>query len=201
MLSIRIVVSVAWLGLLCQGSLASDTVAPPAMSMIAGHFRLATPDRSEVDSDDLAGKPYGLFFGFTHCPDVCPTTLMEVSVALGRMPNTAAGIRIYFVSVDPERDTPELLKAYMASFDPRIIALSGERIAIDEAIASFGVSAQRTDLAKGGYTYAHTASILLVDGNGLIVDRVGVTGHPDALLAKLAALAGAPSPLWQASPR
>ncbi|TNC14470.1 SCO family protein [Methylobacterium terricola] len=169
--------------------------APPAGppgggSLLAGHFRLTAPDGTPVDTDDLAGKPYALFFGFTHCPDICPTTLAELSLALSHLP--ARALPVFFVSVDPERDTPEVLGRYMQSFDPGIVGLSGPRRAIDEAIRGFGIVARRTELTGGGYAYGHTATLFLIDGDGLIVDRLSPGIGPDVLAARLAALAGSP---------
>ena len=158
-----------------------------AASLFAGHFLLTDPSGATVDSDALSGRPYGVFFGFTHCPDICPTTLARISLALRAVPDP--DLRIYFVTVDPERDTGALLKPYMESFDPRIVALTGDRAAIDEAVASFGAVAERTDLPGGGYTYGHTAAVLLVDENGLIADRIGAEGEEAALSARLSRLA------------
>ncbi|MFC6790069.1 SCO family protein [Methylobacterium komagatae] len=166
--------------------------AVPAPSLFAGHFQLAAPDGATVDSDDLAGHPYGVFFGFTQCPDVCPTTLSNLSTALARLPK--ASVRVYFVSVDPERDTPSVLAQYMSNFDPRIVALTGARKAVEEAVASFGAVARRTDLPSGGYAYSHTAAIMLVNGDGLIVDRMMAEDGPDAMAARLAALQRATAP-------
>ncbi|ACA15909.1 electron transport protein SCO1/SenC [Methylobacterium sp. 4-46] len=157
--------------------------APPA-SPLAGHFALRDPSGRSVESEALTGRPYGLFFGFTHCPDICPTTLAQLSLALRAVPDPE--LRIYFVTVDPERDTPAALAAYMTGFDPRIVALTGERPAIDEAIEGFGITAERVALPGGDFTYAHSAAVLLVDENGLIVDRVAVGTEPEALAARLA---------------
>lgn len=189
---VRTIAAGAWFGLSGLSALAGGAVldAPgPAAhgSFLAGHFRLAAPDGSVVDSDDLSGKPYGLFFGFTQCPDICPTTLAELSMALAQLP--PGDIKIYFVSIDPERDTPEALATYMTSFDPRIVALSGSRQAVDEAVATFGAVAKRTDLPNGGYTYGHTASVLLIDGNGLVANRIGADAGPNNMAKAIAALA------------
>ncbi len=155
--------------------------------MFAGHFRLSAPDGRIVDSDRLA-SPYALFFGFTHCADFCPTTLAEASAALKRMPARANNLKFYFISVDPERDTPAVLGQYMESFDPRIVPLTGPRPAVNEAIRSFGVIARRTDYPNGDYTYGHSAAVFLVDENGLIVDRVVAGKGADSLARKLASL-------------
>jgi protein SCO1/2 len=198
--SIRIAVAALTLLFPALPGRAAEAAPPPGVAasafpgapFIAGHFRLASPDGAVVDSDDLSGKPYVVFFGFTHCPDLCPTTLSELSTALARLP--AGDLRIYFVSVDPERDDPAALAQYMSNFDPRIVALTGTRSAVEEATASFGAVARRTDSPDGGYTYSHTAAILLIDGDGLIVDRIGADVGAERLARRLAALSGAAAP-------
>jgi protein SCO1 len=162
--------------------------ASPGPNLFAGQFSLSSPDGTTVNSDDLAGRSYGIFFGFTHCPDICPTTLANLSAALARLP--AEDVKIYFVSVDPERDMPDVLAQYMANFDPRIVALTGPRKAVEEAVASFGAVARRTDLTSGGYAYSHTAAIMLVDGDGLIVDRMTTEAGPEAMAERLTAITG-----------
>ncbi|KQT49165.1 electron transporter SenC [Methylobacterium sp. Leaf456] len=207
MLAIRISAATLGFVLLGPAAIAMQPLPPPIparlapsnLSLLAGHFRLVAPDGTMVDSDALAGKPYGLFFGFTHCPDICPTTLAALSAALAQMPRTE--LPLYFVTVDPERDTPDVLAQYMTHFDPRIVALSGTREAIDEALASFGAVAQRTDLPGGGHVYGHTAAVLLIDGNGLIVDRLAAEEAPDRLAERLAALAEGDRPRRQAPAR
>ena len=108
---------------------------------------------------------------------------------MARIDGPAANLRVYFVTVDPERDTRAILGAYMKSFHPHIVALTGERAAVNEALGGFGAIARRTDFPNGQYTYGHTAAVFLVDADGLIVDRVGIDGGVDALAARLAALA------------
>ncbi|WP_342153890.1 SCO family protein [Methylorubrum sp. SB2] len=192
MLAIRI--GAAALGLALSGAVATEAppvptrLAPANTGLLAGYFRLTASNGTTIDSDELVGRPYGLFFGFTHCPDICPTTLAALSAALARLPGRAPPL--YFVTVDPERDTTEVLARYMTHFDPRIVALTGTRGAVEEALASFGAVARRTDLPGGGHVYGHTAAILLIDGDGLIVDRLSAEDAPDRLAARLAALAG-----------
>jgi protein SCO1/2 len=174
--------------LLASGAAEPAGSAPAAStSLFAGHFLLRDTSGAAVDSDALSGRPYGVFFGFTHCPDICPTTLARISLALRGIADP--DLRIYFVTVDPERDTAAALGPYMESFDPRIVALTGDRAAIDEAVASFGAVAERTALAGGGYTYGHTAALLIVDENGLIADRIAAEGEEAALTARLSRLA------------
>lgn len=192
----RVTLAVILLALTGPGlALAAEPAQPgPSLAgggLFAGHFLLREPSGTTVDSDALSGRPYGVFFGFTHCPDICPTTLARISLALRDIPDP--DLRLYFVTVDPERDTAAALGPYMESFDPRIVALTGDRAAIDEAITSFGAVAERTALPGGGYTYGHTAAVLLVDENGLIADRIGAEGEEAVLSARLSRLARRPA--------
>src|SRR6266481_3666436 len=93
----------------------------PSAAAIGGPFRLIDQNGQAVTDRDFKGEPYLVFFGFTHCPDVCPTTLFEVSEIFRALGPDAKNLRAMFVTVDPERDTPAVLKDYLASFDPRII--------------------------------------------------------------------------------
>ena len=167
----------------------AQTTLPGPASLFAGHFLLRDTAGRPVDSDALSGRPYGVFFGFTHCPDICPTTLARISLALRDVSDP--DLRLYFVTVDPERDTAATLGPYMESFDPRIVALTGDRAAIDEAVASFGAVAERTALPGGGYTYGHSAAVLIVDENGLIADRISAESEEATLSARLSRLARA----------
>ena len=95
-----------------------------------------------VTDAELRGAPFLVFFGYTHCPDVCPTTLFQLSQVL-RALGPDAKIKVLFITVDPERDTPELMKDYATSFDPRIIGLSGDRAAINKVLAEYRVYARK----------------------------------------------------------
>ena len=135
--------------------------APPPSS-IGAPFRLMGPDGKSVSDADLKGDVVVMFFGFTHCPDVCPTTLFEVS-ELFRKLGDGAKVRGVFVSVDPERDTPEILKDYLSSFDKRIIGLSGDRAALDPMLKAYRVYARKNPAANGEYSMDHSAIVYLLD--------------------------------------
>lgn len=135
--------------------------APPPSS-IGAPFRLMGPDGKSVSDADLKGDVVVMFFGFTHCPDVCPTTLFEVS-ELFRKLGDGAKVRGVFVSVDPERDTPEILKDYLGSFDKRIIGLSGDRAALDPMLKAYRVYARKNPAANGEYSMDHSAIVYLLD--------------------------------------
>jgi len=135
--------------------------APPPSS-IGAPFRLMGPDGKSVSDADLKGDVVVMFFGFTHCPDVCPTTLFEVS-ELFRKLGDGAKVKGVFVSVDPERDTPEILKDYLSSFDKRIIGLSGDRAALDPMLKAYRVYARKNPAANGEYSMDHSAIVYLLD--------------------------------------
>jgi len=135
--------------------------APPPSS-IGAPFRLMGSDGKSVSDADLRGDVVVMFFGYTHCPDVCPTTLFEVS-ELFRKLGEGAKVRGVFVSVDPERDTPEILKDYLGSFDKRIIGLSGDRAALEPMLKAYRVYARKNPAANGEYSMDHSAIVYLMD--------------------------------------
>ena len=135
--------------------------APPP-SAIGAPFRLTGADGKTISEADLKGKPTVMFFGYTNCPDVCPTTLFEVS-ELFRKLGEGAKVQGVFVSVDPERDTPEILKDYLGSFDKRIIGLSGERAALEPMLKAYRVYARKNPGANGEYSMDHSAIVYLMD--------------------------------------
>src|SRR5262249_11521926 len=106
------------------GRLSGPTV--PQVAAIGGPFSLTDPDGRTVTEKDFRGHPFLVFFGFTHCPDVCPTTLFEVSEVMKALGPDADRVRALFITVDPERDTPKSLKDYLSSFDPHLSGLTGD---------------------------------------------------------------------------
>ena len=145
-----------------------------------------------VDERSMLGRPAAVFFGFTHCPDVCPTTLTSLSAAMARLGTAADRIGVFFVTVDPARDTPEALKDYLSPFDPRISGLTGAPDQIASLAKSLGVYHARMELEGGGYTMDHTASIFLLDAQGRFAGTIAYGEDGDAALAKLRTLARGP---------
>ena len=135
--------------------------APPP-STIGGPFTLTGPDGASVSDNDLRGQPVVIFFGYTHCPDVCPTTLFEVS-ELFRKLGEGARVKGVFVSVDPERDTPAILKDYLGSFDKRIIGLTGDRASLEPMLKAYRVYARKNPTGEGEYSMDHSAIVYLMD--------------------------------------
>ena len=156
----------------------------PTPSLIGGPFRLVAQDGRTVTDKDFLGAPFLVFFGYTHCPDVCPTTLFQVSEVLHALgPN--ANVKVLFVTVDPERDTPAVLKDYVSSFDSRVIGLSGDRPSIDAVERAYRVYAKKAPGQNGEYTYDHTALVYLMDKNGSFAGAFNVERKPDEAAAQL----------------
>ena len=128
---------------------------------------------------DFLGKPHLVFFGFTHCPDVCPTKLFEISEVLRATGDEGRDVRALFITVDPERDTPEALKSYLGSFDERIVGLTGERAAIDAAVKAFRAYARKVPLKDGDYTMEHTALVYLMGKDGRFVGAFNLDRPPE----------------------
>ena len=156
--------------------------APPPSS-IGAPFRLTGSDGKSVSDADLRGQPVVLFFGYTHCPDVCPTTLFEVS-ELFRKLGEGAKVRGVFVSVDPERDTPEILRDYLGSFDKRIIGLSGDRAALEPMLKAYRVYARKNPAANGEYSMDHSAIVYLMDKQMRFIGPLNI-GDDDVALKEL----------------
>jgi protein SCO1/2 len=142
------------------------------LNNITGHmpdldFQLVDDHGKKVTAQDYRGKVVLLYFGYTHCPDVCPLTLAQLHVVMQRLGPLADGARILFVSVDPARDTPEVMHAYVNAFDPRAVGLSGPAREI-EALSKRYRSAftREPDRADGQYEVSHSSAIYLFDGNG-----------------------------------
>jgi protein SCO1/2 len=135
-------------------------------------FELVDENDRAVTERDFRTKPTAWFFGFTHCPDMCPTTLADLTAVLDRLGPDANKINVVFVTVDPERDTPEVLKEYLSSFDPRIIGLTGSREAIDAMAKAYFVHQAKVPQHDGNYTMEHTSKVLMTAADGRFVGTV-----------------------------
>lgn len=147
-------------------------------SSVGGPFALTTTEGKTLTDKDLRGAPFLVFFGFTHCPDICPTKLFEISEVLRAAGTKGDKLRALFISVDPERDTVETLKSYLGSFDPRIIGLTGDRAAIDAAIKAYRGYSKKVPLKDGDYTMDHTALVYLMDKDGGFVGAFNIERPP-----------------------
>jgi len=138
-------------------------------SSVGGSFRLTDQNGRTVSDQDFRGKLFLVFFGFTHCPDICPTTLFDMSEVLKQLGPDAEKTAALFISVDPERDTPEKLKDYLSSFHPRIFGLTGTPEAIAAVEKKYRVYAKKVPLKDGDYTMDHTAVVYLMDKEGRFI--------------------------------
>ena len=146
--------------------------APWRLIQVAGHmpdldFRLTNDQGKPVTGKDYRGKVVLLYFGYTHCPDVCPLTLAQLHVVMQHLGPLADNVRILFVSVDPARDTPDVMHAYVNAFDPRAIGLTGSASDI-EALSKRYRSAftREPDRGDGNYEVSHSSAIYVFDGEG-----------------------------------
>jgi protein SCO1/2 len=128
----------------------------------------------------MKGKPFLVFFGYTHCPDVCPTTLFDMSQLMKELGPDADRANAVFITVDPERDTQQVMKDYLSNFDPHLRGLTGDRAAVDAAIKAYRVYAKKVPLENGEYTMDHTAVVYLMDKNGHFVAPFDVSRTPKA---------------------
>jgi protein SCO1/2 len=158
-------------------------VAAPAA--IGGPFQLTDQAGQTVTEKNLRGRPTLIFFGFTHCPDICPTSLFEISEVLKAMGKDADRVNAYFISVDPERDNLAAIKEYLSSFDPHLKGLTGDPEAVAKVISGFRVYARKVPLKDGDYTMDHTALIYLMDRDGKFVSPFNIKRTPEEAAADL----------------
>ena len=150
-----------------------------APSAIGGPFQLVDQNSKPITDKDMSGHPFLVFFGFTHCPDVCPTTLFDVSEVLRALGPAAKDVHALFITVDPERDTPAVLKDYLSSFDPRVIGVTGDSEAIAAVEKAYRVYAKKVPLDGGSYTMDHTAIVYLMGKDGRFVTPFNMKRRPN----------------------
>lgn len=152
-------------------------------------FSLTDQNGKSFSSTQLRGVPFAIFFGFTHCPDECPTTLADLTQALKLMGPDADRLKVLFVTFDPARDTVPVMAAWLKNFDPRIVGLTGSAAALDALAKSYGVffKAKAPD-KSGNYDFTHTSTTYLMDDQGRFVGEISPDDTPKAMLPKLETL-------------
>lgn len=164
---------------------------PPLQgARIGGPFALVDGDGRRVTDASFAGRWRVMYFGYTYCPDVCPSDMAHLGAALKLLdrddPKLARSIAPVFVSVDPARDTPAVLKQFTAAFDPRLIGLTGSEDAIDRVAKEYGVFHQKGDPAPGGgYMVNHSVVAYLMDPAGRPIALLPIEGTPAAIEAEI----------------
>ena len=156
-----------------------------AIAAVGGPFHLEDQNGKPISDQDFKGRPFLVFFGYTHCPDVCPTTLFEISEVIKTLGKDADRAGAIFITVDPERDTPAALKDYLSSFDPHLRGLTGDPAAVEAAIKAYRVYAKKVPLKDGDYTMDHTAVVYLMDKDGHFVSPFNLKQTPEAAAEQL----------------
>ena len=150
----------------------------PRAALIGGPFALENGDGKTVSDQTLRGRPFLVYFGYTHCPDVCPTELAHISDILNKMGNKA--IPALFITVDPERDTPKIMQDYVSSFNPAIVGLSGSPQSVAATEKTFRVFARKGEKQPDGdYSMDHSSVVYLMDKNGAFVEAFNVERPPE----------------------
>jgi protein SCO1/2 len=160
-------------------------IPAPQASAVGGPFTLIDQNGRTATEQDVKGRPFLVFFGYTHCPDVCPTTLFDISEVFRKLGPDADRAAALFITVDPERDTPEAMKNYLSSFDPHLRALTGDAAAIDGAVKAYRAYAKKVPDPAGGYTMDHTALVYLMDKDGRFVAPFNLKRRPEEAAADL----------------
>lgn len=152
---------------------------------VGGPFTLVDQDGRTVTEKDFAGATHLVFFGFTHCPDVCPTTLQQISDVLAALGPKGKAMKVAFVTVDPERDDPASLKAYLSSFDPRITGLTGTPEQIAAVEKAYRAYARKVPDKKGDYVMEHTAIVYVMDARNRFLGALDISRPPEQTAAEL----------------
>jgi protein SCO1/2 len=159
-------------------------IATPS-SLIGGPFRLTDQEGRPVTDQNFKGHPFLVFFGYTHCPDICPTTLFEISEILGQLGPDANRMAALFVTVDPARDTPATLKDYLSSFNARLVGLTGDQAAVDAIAKAYRVFVRKVPGEGSDYVMDHTALVYLMDKEGRFVAPFNIKRRPEDAAADL----------------
>src|SRR3984957_10473619 len=156
-----------------------------AVAAVGGPFHLEDQNGRPVSDQDMKGQPFLVFFGYTHCPDICPTTLFEISEVMKALGKDADRTGALFITVDPERDTPAALKDYLSNFDPHLRGLTGDPAAVEATLKAYRVYAAKIPLKDGDYTMDHTAAVYLMDKDGRFVATFNLKQTPEAAAGQL----------------
>lgn len=157
----------------------------PGPSAIGGPFQLIDQNGKPITDQDLKGRPFLVFFGYTHCPDICPTTLFDVSEVLHALGKDADRTAALFITVDPERDTAAVMKDYLSSFDPHLQGATGDLKAVEAAERAYRVYAKKVPAEHGDYSMDHTALVYLMDKQGRFVAPFSLKRRPEEAAADL----------------
>ena len=186
----RVLLSVATLAIVFAAAAVTlvatrDHRQPPAPSAIGGPFSLTATDGSTVSEQTYAGKWELIYFGYTFCPDACPTALSDITLALEKLGPTAAQVKPLFITVDPKRDTRAVLADYLKSFDPRITGLTGTEAQTSYIAAVYHVFIKPNSEEGGDGLVDHSAYVYVMDPHGKFVDVIDGATSGDAMAEEL----------------
>ena len=177
-----------WMGLALRAQVQSGA------TKIGGPFTLVDDTGAQVSEADLKGKPTVMYFGYTFCPEVCPTTLTDLAQWMQMIGQDADRLNYVFVTVDPERDTPKVMHDYVSAFDPRIRGLTGTSEQIAKVTKEYGVYYKRIPTSDGGYVMDHSAVLYMMDPNVRFVGVIPYQEDTAKAVAKLKKLAAQSAP-------
>ncbi len=166
---------------------------PDSGGIGGGSYSLLDQRGTPVDQSMLVGQPSLLFFGYTHCPDVCPTTMGEMAAWYGELGDEAKNLKAFFVTVDPERDTPEILDGYVSWVSDRVTGVTGKPEEIAKMVKAWKVLAEKVPGQGADYTMNHTASVFLVNAEGGFEGTIAYEENPATAVAKIRRLLGKPA--------
>jgi protein SCO1 len=169
--------------LLVTGRGSSPIIAAP--SAIGGPFQLTDQNGKAITEKDFRGRPFLVFFGFTNCPEICPTALFDISEIFNALGPDADKARALFITVDPERDTPEKLKEYLSSFNPRLTGAGGTPEQLAAVAKGYRAYYKKVPLKDGDYTMDHMATVYLMDKTGQFVAPFSLKRRPEEAAADL----------------
>ena len=158
-----------------------------AIAAVGGPFRLEDQNGKPFTDQDMMGRPFLVFFGFTHCPDICPAELQVIAQALDKLSDKAKKVVPIFITLDPERDTPQVMADYLKSFGPNFVGLSGTADDIAAAAKAYHVAHTKIENkdSPGDYTIDHSALVYLMGPDGKYVTHLSYGTSPDELAEKL----------------
>ena len=152
---------------------------------IGAPFSLSDHTGRPVSEDIFIGRASAVFFGFTHCPEICPTTLNDLATARDRLGDTKSDLQIVFITLDPARDTVAVLKEFIPYFGADITGITGPEADVLALAKDWGIYWMRTETSDGGYTLDHTATVFLLNGQGRMTGTIDIAEPPDVVQAKL----------------
>ncbi|HXT05736.1 MAG TPA: SCO family protein [Roseiarcus sp.] len=180
----RLAIMASGAALLAAAFAAYLTPSRSGAPLIGGPFALQMADGKTLTNKDLLGHPYLVYFGYTHCPDVCPTTLAQISDVLRKLPGKP--VKALFITVDPDRDSAKTMGDYVSSFDPRVIGLSGTPAEIGKTEKEFRVYSKKAPEKDGDYSMDHTSVVYLMDRNGRFAEAFNLERSADESAKELA---------------